>query len=323
MNELISNAWGWVIAQDDPSFLISLAALTISVIALQYTVRTFWLKAGDKVRFNYSMASSIEAEDKYISSITLENLKDKALVIFEIHLKLGNGLYLELEKYEDAPLVVEPFGVFQKNYDPVIFYSSNTDRVKLDHLLDSSKNRPHVVLSTTNGKQEVKTNIPRWTPLGEYFGNVYSGIIQPRWLIHRDRAYGSNVRFLLDIERADGDRECIPIHPEDYRRRRLRNIELTEEALEDKSSFVAFIESKLAEGAVNWKSYDIIEFRKEVEKIEGFNDESPIEPENIGALRYHIFGRVLNWIESWKMWRENCRRVSSRDKNASQKGGEG
>ena len=104
MNEAISNSWCWVFAQDDPSFLISLAALTISAIALQYTVRTFWLKAGDKVRFNYSMASTIEAEDNYISSITLENLKDKALVIFEIHLKLGNGLYLELEKYEDAPL---------------------------------------------------------------------------------------------------------------------------------------------------------------------------------------------------------------------------
>lgn len=323
MNESISNAWCWVIAQDDPNFLISLTALAISVIALQYTVRTFWLKAGDKVRFNYSVASSIEAEDKYISSITLENLKDKALVIFEIHLKLGNGLFLELEKYEDAPLVVEPFGLFQKNYDPVIFYSSNTDRVKLDHLLDSSKNRPHVVLSTTNGKQKVKTNIPRWTPLGEYFVNVYAGIIQPRWLIHRDKAYGSNVRFLLDIERADGDRECIPIHPEDYRRRRLRNIELTEEALEDKSSFVAFIESKLNEGVVNWKSYDIIEFRKEVEQIEGFNDESPIEPGKIGTLRYHILGRVLNWIESWKMWLENRRRVSSRDKKLSQKGREG
>lgn len=303
--------------------MISLAALIISFIALQYTVRTFWLKAGDKVRFSYSVASSIEAEDKYISSITLENLKDKALVIFEIHLKLANGLYLELEKYEDAPLVVDPFGVFQKNYDPVIFYSSNTNRVKLDHLLDSHKSRPHVVLSTTNGRQKVKANIPRWTPLGEYFGNVYAGIIQPRWLIHRDKAYGSNVRFLLDIERADGERECVPIHQEDYRRKRLKSIEITEEALKDKPSFAALIESHISDGSVNWKNYEIIEFRKKVEQIGGFNDETPIKPERIGALKYHIWGRMLNWIENWKMQRENRRRVKSRKRNSDKAEHEG
>ncbi|NWO06765.1 MAG: hypothetical protein HLX50_14045 [Alteromonadaceae bacterium] len=314
MSEAIGRLWCWLMAQDDPSFMVSLVALIISFIALQYNVRTFWLKAGDKVRFNYSVASSIEAEDNYISSITLENLKDKALVIFEIHLKLANGLYLELERYEDSPLVVEPFGVFQKNYDPVIFYSSNGDRVKLDHLLDSRKSKPHVVLSTTNGKQKVKANIPRWTPLGEYFGNVYSGIIQPMRLIHRDKAYGSNVRFLLDIEKADGERECVPIHSEDFRQSRLKNIELTEESLKDKPSFVALIESHLSEGLVNWKNYDIIEFRKEVEQIEGFKDKNPIKPDQVGALQYHIVGRILNWIESWKMSRQNRRRVRARSK---------
>ena len=307
----------WIAEQDEPAFFVSLTALIVAIIALSYTVRTFWLKAGDKVRFSYSIHSNIEAEDKYIGSITLENLKDKALVIFEIYLKIGNGLYLEIEKFESAPLIVRPFEVYQKAFDPVIFYSSNTDRVKIDRLLEDRRIKRYVVLSTTNGKYRVKANIPRWTPLGEYFGNVYSGIIQPRWLIHRGKAYGSQVRFLLDIEKHNGSRECVTIYPEEYRHNQLRNLKLTKDLLETKESFDSFVREKLADGTINWKSYEIIEFRKEVQEIEGFLDEDPIIPEPVGLFRYHTAGRLLRVVEDIKMWQSNRRLAKQRKRSAS------
>ena len=315
---IISKGWNWIAGQSEPAFFVSLAALIVALIALSYTVRTYWLKAGDRVRFSYSLYASIEAEDKYIGSITLENLKDKALVIFEIYLKIGNGLYLELEKFESAPLIVGPFEVYQKEFDPVIFYSSNTKRVKLDNLFDDKKVKPYVVLSTTSGEYRVKANIRRWSPLGEYFRNAYAGIIQPRWLIHRGRAYGSQVRFLLDVEKNDGNRECIPICPEDYRHNRLRNLTLTKDSLETKESFDAFIREKLSDGTINWKAYEIIEFRKEVEEIEGFLDDDPIEPEPVGLLRYHIVGRLCSTFDSIQMWRDNRRLAKQRKERPAQ-----
>ena len=122
----IAQGWDWLVGQSEPAFFLSLAASIVAITALSYRVRTYWLKAGEKVRFSYSLNSNVEAEDKYIGSITLENLKDKALVIFEIYLKIGHGLYLELEKFDTTPLIVRPFEAYQREFDPVIFYNSNT-----------------------------------------------------------------------------------------------------------------------------------------------------------------------------------------------------
>lgn len=317
---VIANGWSWVTAQSEPAFFVSLVALIVAVIALSYTIRSYRLKAGDKVRFSYSLQADVEEEDKYIRSITIENLKDKALVIFEIYLKIGNGLYLELEIFENAPLIIGPFEVYQKEFDPVIFYSSNMKRVKLDHLFENEKIKPYVVLSTTNGEYRVKAYIRRWSPLGEYFGNAYAGIIQPRRLMHRGRAYGSQVRFLLDIEIHDGSRECIPIYSEDYPRQPLRNLTLTKDSIETKDSFDAFIREKLSDGTINWKSYQIIEFRKKVEDIKGFLDDGPIEPEPVWLLKYHILGRLRSTIESIQMWRNNRRLEKQRKQPSDQEG---
>ena len=315
----IAQGWSWIVGQSKPSFFLSLAAIIVAIIALSYRIRTYWLKAGEKVRFSYSLTANVEAEDKYIGSITLENLKDKALVIFEIYLKLGHGLYLELEKFDGAPLIVKPFEVYQREFDPVIFYSSNTKRVKLDDLLEGKRFKPHVVLSTTSGRYNVKANIRRWTPLGEYFGNAYSGIIQPRWLIHRGRGYGSQVRFLLDIEKHNGRKECIPICPDDYKHNSLRNLRLTKDAIETKESFNAFINEKLSDGTIDWKSYEIIDFRKEVEDIDGFLDADPIKLDQVGLLRYYVVGKVLNVLQNFQMSRKN-RRLAKRRQEQRDRG---
>jgi len=316
--KIIRDVWTWVIDSGEPALIVSLVALVVAVIALVYAIRTYWLKAGERVRFTYSLSSSVYSEDKYIGSITLENLKDKALVIFEIYLKIGNSYFLELKKFEESPLIIKPFEVYQKHFDPIIFYSVNTKRVKLDHLLDDRKVKKQVVLSTTYGKHKARANITHWSPLKEYFENAFSAIIQPRWLIHKGTAYGSNVRFLLDITKKDGSDEVVPIYPDDYRWNRLRNLTLTKEVLESKISLNAFICEKLEDGTINWKSFEIIEFRKEVEDIEGFGDEEPIRLEAHGKIKHHVVGRALSIIHDIKLKAENKARTKSRLRSKSE-----
>ena len=63
----------------------SVVAMMISIIALIYTVKTYLLKSGASVRGSFGMCSSnVACEDQYVTSITLENLKDRAIVIFKI-----------------------------------------------------------------------------------------------------------------------------------------------------------------------------------------------------------------------------------------------
>lgn len=101
------------------SLINSIVALIVSVIALIYTVRTYLLKSGSSVRGSYGTCSSVSCEDKYVSSVTLENLKDRSTVIFSIYLKIGHNYFLEIENFESSPLILKPFEVYRKEYDAI------------------------------------------------------------------------------------------------------------------------------------------------------------------------------------------------------------
>ena len=45
----ISQGWSWIVGQSEPAFFVSLAAIILAIIALSYRIRTYWLKAGEKV----------------------------------------------------------------------------------------------------------------------------------------------------------------------------------------------------------------------------------------------------------------------------------
>lgn len=125
---------------------------------MYFTIRAFLLKSGQKFRCDISVASTIECEDKYVSSITIENLKDRAAVIFKIFIKYGLNNYLLIEDFSNSPLILKPFEVYYQEYDPILFYSTGTRIAKLDKIFDNKKVKYRVLLTTTNGKYLVKSN---------------------------------------------------------------------------------------------------------------------------------------------------------------------
>ena len=129
---------------------IALAALVVSIIALIFTVSAFLRKAGYNLRGSYSLASSIYCADHYVSSVVIENLKDRAVIIFKIFLRIGHNHYVELEDFEDKPYVLGPYGVLKKEYDPIDFYSINLRRIDLNDLLGNPKVRKRLVSCPSN-----------------------------------------------------------------------------------------------------------------------------------------------------------------------------
>ncbi len=81
------------------TLVATIIVLIVSVFTLIYTVKIFRLKSGTYVRGCFSITSSITCEDKYVGSITLENLKDHSIVIFKIYLLVGRNYYIELEDF--------------------------------------------------------------------------------------------------------------------------------------------------------------------------------------------------------------------------------
>lgn len=121
------------------SVINSIVALLVSVTALIYTVKTYLLKSGSQIRGRHSVTSTVYCDDKYVISIYLENMKDRATVIFKIYLLVGRNNYVEIEDFEDTPLIFQPFEVYSKTYDPIYFYAFNINRIKLNDLWSSKK----------------------------------------------------------------------------------------------------------------------------------------------------------------------------------------
>ncbi|AZA83743.1 hypothetical protein C1637_14120 [Chryseobacterium lactis] len=287
------------------TLLISIIALIISIIALVYTIVSYLLKRGNKIRCDISTMSTIETNENYISSITLENLKDKATVIFEIYLRIGYNNFLLIEEFNDAPLILKPFEVYFKEYDPILFYTVNMDKMIINENLHNPKRK--VILSTTEGKYIVKTNTKRWSVDSLFFTNYTTAVIQPCRLSYKDKNYGSNTLFLLILKNNGQEDYVKPILKNDYKRKVFVKFDLTEESIDNKENFVHFIQSQIDSGNLSYDSFDVLDFGKRVESIrEEYHEDISIQP--LSYLKYYINGRVITFIENLKIRRTNNRR---------------
>jgi hypothetical protein len=73
--------------------------------------------------------------DVYVTEVILENLKDRAVTIFSIYLKIGHNYYVELENLEEKPLVLKAFETYRREFGPIEFYGINNNKIRLNDLL--------------------------------------------------------------------------------------------------------------------------------------------------------------------------------------------
>lgn len=245
-----------------PEVVISLIALLVSLTALTFTVRNYWRKSGIYVRGQYSVCSSAYCQDKYVSSIVLENVKDRPVVIFKVFLLVGRNYYIELENLEHEPMILKPYEVYSSKYDPVDFYSVNLRRIKLNELFDSRKIKSKLVLSTSNGKYIVGEWIKRWDPISELFNNHMTAFIQPMRSTYKNKCFGSEA-----IKTEDSREETIPIYPRDHEIRKFKRFSLNKESLESKEKLENYLLEQALNGAlkcVDITVHDIEAWREEI-----------------------------------------------------------
>lgn len=287
------------------SLTISATALIVSIIALYYTVRAFLLKSGHRIRCDISTASTVECDDDYVSSITLENLKDRATVIFSIYLQLGRGNYLLLEDFGVKPLILKPFEVYHKEFDPLLFYSASLKRVKLDHLLNNRKIRRKILLSTTDGKYVVKTHTRKWSPTPEFFINYTTAIISPQRIEYKGEGYGSNVKFLVEFKNANLENSVLSFKEDDHCLKLFEDFQLTKESLKDANSLEEFFKDLKSKQTLNFDEIEIIDFQDQISKASQSYEMEPIDLEAKSFFKYNILGRILTIWENRKMKIEN------------------
>lgn len=296
------------------SGIISIVALLISITALIYTVKTYLLKAGAHIRGYFSIHSSICCEDKYVGSIALENMKDRSTVIFKIYLLVGRNYYIELENFEDEPLILKPFEAYSKQYNPVDFYSVSMKRIKLNELLDSRKVKSRLVLSTSDGMYEINEWIKRWDPIVNFFNNHMTAVIQPMRSTYKNKCYGSNAKYIVDIKTENGKEETIAIYPSDYEIKRFKKFSLSKESLDSKENLEYFLYEKADEGVLNCTDivvHDIESWRKE---IYDDHDKKVINAKYYGWFTYVVMGRIYTLLSdiSLKLKNRKTRKMANK-----------
>lgn len=287
--------------------IISLIALLVSLIALVYTVLTYLLKSGHKIRCNYTTRSSREGHDTFISSLTLENLKDRATVIFDIYLKLGNNNYLQIESFENLPLILNPFEVYYKKYDPVLFYSDGVNIIQINKLLNDNKVKKLVLLSTPDGKYVVKTKTKRWSTTNVFFENYFTSIIKPERLYYKEKSYGSNVKFLLILKHKKGNEEVVPIQDGDEKIRKFNNFILNKESLSSKAKLEEYVIAQKNQNNIDFDEMEALSMSETINEIKG-TYKNNLTAEAINFFKYHLIGRLFTIKENRKIDKENKKR---------------
>jgi hypothetical protein len=288
------------------------AALAISLLALWYTMRAFALKAGTRIRGSFSFMSSISCADQYVSNIALYNLKDRAVAVFKIHLEVGRGYFIELEDFPGDPLILRPFEAWTRSYEPIEMYTVSMHRVSLKSLIDNRAVRKRLVLSTADGRYVVKDWIRVWNPILLFFQNNAAAVIRPRRSEFKGKAYGENALYVIELVRADGESEIVPVYKGDHRFQKFRQFRLTAAALESAVKLEEFLLEQAVAGVLECKDVkvsDLEAWRKEAYKD---HSEPPLVLPPNTWFRYHIMGRLSNRIDTYRMRNENRRLAKQR-----------
>jgi len=282
----------------------SIFVLLITIGALVYTVKTYLLKSGLHVRGSFGYGMHYLSDVPYITNITIENLKDKAMVIFGIYLKMGNNYYLLIEDYKESPLILKPFGIIQREFEPLNYYSINMVNKFVMHLsMFGTKPKQQLVLNTTDGKHIVNDDINHWAPEIEAFKNQYTEIIYPVRFRYKDKSYGGDVKYLVDVKLEDEKEIVIPIGVMDNGQIHyspLSHLNLTQELIKSKERLNDFLEMKKKSGQFNCMSFKLIDFKEHRKRSRFIHPVNTIQANFMGNFQYHVMGRVRTIFHNLK-----------------------
>ncbi len=284
---------------------VYIVGTAISTTILLVAIWNYRRKSGTDVRGSYTVSSSIDCDDKFVSSVTLENQKDRALTIFGIYLQVGHPYYIELEDLEGSPLILRPYETYYKEYGPLEFYAVGMKKVDFNKLLDDRKVRKKLVLSTSQGRYVVRKFLNRWNPIIEFFRNSYAATARPIPSSYKDRALGSNVQYVVELSSKEGKEEVIPIHRRDHEFQKFRSFRLTPESLASKEALEEFLHVMRDEGKLSSVNITVLDVDAWREKSNADYEEPKIVLNDVNLLIFHVFGRLHSIYSDWQLKRRN------------------
>ena len=282
-----------------------LLSTSLSALAIVIAVSGYRRKSGMRIHGDFSIATSIDCDDPFVSSYALENLKDRTATIYASYLRVGPNYYIELEDFEESPLILRPFETYKRTLGPIEFYASGNRRVDMKQLLRTGQRNSKLVLSSSEGKYVVQKLINRWTPVFECFSNHFTGLLQVIRLRHKDVDLGGRIPFTLDLKYEDGREVIIPMHRDDHQLVCFKELNLTKESLMTAQAFRELLQERKDAGVLKCKSFEVQDLESWRATARSFYDGSTVVAKPIGFVRFHLVGRYVTWLREREMQKKN------------------
>jgi len=295
----------------------ALIPVVLGILSLYLGLKAYRRKTGAYVRGAFTSCQSRDCNDVFVSEVILENLKDRAVTIFGIYLRLCYNYYVEIEDLEDKPLLLRPFETYRKAFGPVEFYGINNNKIDLNNLLSNQRIKKSLFLSTSDGKYKVRSRIRFWSPLYDHFTNYLTAVIRPVRSMYKEQSLGGNMKFVVDFVKEDGSVETVPIHPTDYELRRFSDFTFTRESLANKESLEQFLHKQKEEGKLACKDVVVYDLQSWRTRAHEFYKGKIIQAKPYGLFHYYVVGRLYSIYVNWRTRRSNLRRAKQRTESSA------
>jgi hypothetical protein len=281
---------------------IGIIALIVSLVALLISFLRYNLKLNIKIFCNYSIASSSECEDRYVSNIVLENQKDRAISIFGIYLHIKPNYYIQLADYKNKPLILEPFSTYTESFGPIQYYCMNTSKLNMNKIFELRNfyKISYIVLSTSIGKYTVKKAIKRWEPIGDFFKNHLTAWVKPYTLKIHDRYIGSNIKYVV-IFKINEKEQVILLEENDYMLAKFWNIQFTKESLENKEALKEFISGVISDKKIKCDSFEILT----PDSWKSRYELKTVDAHKLNWFQYFILGKIATILSDRRIDKQN------------------
>lgn len=245
---------------------LMLLSIIIATIAGLFSYFTYKLKIGQKARACCGIMYSKDLP--YISSVIIENQKDKDLVIHDIYVRFGPDIYVDLldKDFSDRyNIVVPPLSVKEIKFGPVFMYNVNTHRVDVENLFKTTKYT--VVLSTSHGKLICNDWNKGWSAISESLSNHHVVVAHPNRIYSTSSVYFKNnfetpaidyssyseeVKYVVKLITKDGEKMFCKIYDNDKKIKLFKNLTFSEEVLKDEDSIRKYLNKAKEKKLVNF-----------------------------------------------------------------------
>lgn len=280
------------------NFFVAFGGFIVSVIVLYFTVKSWQLKHGQSVRASYGITIT---DKPYVSSVIIENLKDRDLVIFAIYLKFGSNVYLDLldidDSYDRYHHIIPSLSTRVFELGEPLYYTESSREVDMEDLLRNYRNGS-IILLTNNGKIKAKKIKHGWNPIVQYFKNYGTCYVRPRRFYTKEAvpssrqqrenyidysSYHKSVHYIVTLRFKDGNEYDFEIPPF-YDYVPFSKLKFTPESLVSCESLKRFFLENRSSGNVDFEELvnianvkQVIErnkkgiYSKEIEAVQSLN----------------------------------------------------